>query len=60
MVCLSDCLANNLDYHDGWDTAETPIEPWVFETLELDQSTLNGWIPKLEENAELASAAFES
>jgi HD-like signal output (HDOD) protein len=58
LVYLSDCLANNLDYHDGWHTSETPIEPWIFEILELDQSTLNGWIPRLEKNAELASAAF--
>lgn len=59
LVCLANCLANNLDYHDGWHASETPIEPWVFETLELDQSTLNGWIPKLEEIAELTTATFE-
>ncbi len=60
LVFLSDCLANNLDYHDGWDTSESSIETWIFETLELEQSTLDSWIPKLKEVAELAVAAFES
>jgi HD-like signal output (HDOD) protein len=59
LVYLSDCLANNLDYHDGWHTLETPIEKWIFETLELDQSTFNSWIPRLKEFAELAVVAFE-
>ncbi len=60
LVCLSDCLANNLNYHDGWETPEASIESWIFETLELDQSTLDDWTPKLKEVAELAAAAFES
>lgn len=60
LVCLSDSLANNLDYHDGWHASETSIGSWVFETLELDQSTLNDWIPRLKEIAELAAASFEN
>ncbi len=60
VVCLSNRLANSLDYHDGWLASETSIEPWVFKALKLDQSTLNGWSPKLKETAELAATAFEN